>query len=1143
MDRLFYSLNPTAGTTLSTLPFAENRRRLTLNAFHDALKRLDRSDTSLNMASETRQGEWEKHLRRLGLEPDLFAVQQAMNVDEGDAAEAFKTTTGRQFVEWLLSKALDTEKYGDLGDTFGAYAKKIGQREQMLLEREFSTAMAEAAQKLATCRAEQVSTTTAAQAAETTLGRVASEIQVSVQKSEEELARYRSELETTKTTLHERQQRRDHADARNKEVIRRTLALRVDNASSRAMEIGQSLTDKRAELDAWRLIPKVLEANTAHEKYRVTSELLDQAERAAGAAQLLRDRAGAQLAGALQHAEQRCRQQANELADSEVNDKAAAAKADRAASTCEQHATKNSVTVQHLTAQVEDVQTRVEQAREAGLLENDETVPDADARLRSNAEEGAAKAARLRDAHTHLELEIRQLGEAANQLIEPEITARKAAEEAATAVSKLDTAARELAAEQLVRELAELNHDEGVPGGDAALWIETNAPMLRGHAEAIQASTRDQLDALNADNKTDQRLIDALTVDDDALLPPRETVEHLLQLLSEHGVDATPGWRALEQVVNPRLHGEAIQANPALLDGIVVTDETQLVTAQEVLTEARPLPGAAILVTTAESLGNGPAATGAGFVVEPTPAMHDPAAATELRSDVEARMADRNVTIADLAERHAHAQQLRDRLDTWIRDHPAGDVERLRSAAETAAADATDAKVALDAAHEAHTQSVSAFDEHVIVLKDAEAAAVDAVNIAASMTQLAADLVEADQCRRQITELDAQTNQYRNDAGERRQQAEALRNQATESAVQAESYRRDAAVYVQRLKTVVVGNEVPNADVDDGDLTALEIAYENAVAGFQAVEVGEDLRQRVDTAQSEMSIADAALQDEPTHIVASARLLTGTSEAGNEESREAAKRRLGRAVAALETEHETLTREIGRLQGETTAASPPGETQWANLDAEWTPSNLDHGAALAERAAAALNDAQADLDAADGAHQSAAAQLARAQASTREMQLIHGSLQNTVRKLDLPSDVKPFTGTAKDAQRAVDEATRAYAEASERLGEANQGVHEAVAGFRDAANQNRFAELKAPVYKQLTDIDKTALIERSDQWATQLAARAASLTTDLEDSERHRQLLIDQLQHHVGEALAWWRRQSGFPAFPTQPENGLGTRS
>lgn len=1149
VDRLFYSLSPNGVTTLATLPFAEGRQRLPLNAFHDALKRLDTADKSLHVEFEKRQGEWENHLRRLGLEPDLFAVQQAMNVDEGDAAEAFKTTTGRQFVEWLLSKALDAESFTELGRAFGAYAKNIGRREQLLLERDFSTVTAAAAHQLACRRAEQVVANKAAQTAATTLARLAAEVQEAVRRSEEVLRGHDNDLAAAKTNTRTRQQIRDEADLVHKEVRRRTVILRRDEARAHATETEMQLNGQRTELAAWTLVPKVLKADAAREKYRVASELLDAAEQAAGAARLRRDQTGAVFAGALQGAVQRCAGQADDLGGTSAKAKADAAEAERGAAEDERQATSNTVRAEMLAEQVTAVDSRLEEAWELGVLEEGETVPEADARLRHTAEESTATANRERDVHKQLEQEARRLDEAANQLIEPEVTARHAAQTAARAAQDLDTAAQALAGETLLRELAELDGDEDIPGGDPALWLEANAPALRNLAAAAQASAEDRLDALNDDNRADQRLIDALTVEDEdeALLPPRQVVEDLLGVLAEGGVTATPGWRALEQLVNPRRHAEAIQACPALVDGIVVADQAALDSARTALAEARPLPAAAVLVTTAESLerqsqAGEPIESGTGFVVEPTPALHDPKAAADLRDQAEKRMKDRSHTLHEFTEGRAATFQLGNRLDIWLHDHPAGDAERRRSAAETASTVAAEAKSALNAARDAHTEAVSAVDRHAVVVADTQTAASDATRVEESFSQLAADLATADKHRIEIDALEKEAERHRAAAQNLRADAERLRNLATEHAVQAESLRRDAASYADRLKRVIFGNQTLKTLAEGADLAALEISYQEAVDGFRAIEVGADLRQRVEDAQKEASNLDTELLDEPADIVARAKALSVTPDAGSSESREATKRRIARAVQTLNAEHGNLIEAIGGLQTETASVTQRNGTPWTLLAADWTPANPANGAMLTERAAAALYDADALLKAAVESEQGAQRTLGTAEAAAHDMSVVHRGLAVATRKLELPSGAVPFAGTADEAQQAAENATQTYSTAAEQLHTANQAVNDAVTDFRETANQNRFGQLKVPVYKQLAEIDKTSLIERADQWTTQLTGRAASLTTDLETSERHRQLLIDQLQHHAGEALALLEKAERLSRLPDSAGMWAGRR-
>lgn len=1132
IDRMFYSLRPNAETTLATLPFAEGRQRLRMNAFHDALKRLDAADKTLDVEVEKRQGEWEKHLRRLGLEPDLFAVQQAMNVDEGDAAEAFKTTTGRQFAEWMLSKALDADEFTELGDAFGAYAKNIGRREQLLLDRDFSTATGAAAERLAHRKDAHTAAATAAHNAATRLGQLAAEIREFVHRSEGTVRERRVDHQTAQADTAQRQQARDYTDLLHKEVRRSTLILRQDAARVEATRVQEQLTAERDELNAWTLVPTVLKAAAAHEKYRVASELLDAAERAAGAARLLRDQAGAQFAGSLRGRAQRCVTQANDLDHTSTTNTAQAHAAEERAIEDERQAASQTARAELLAQQIKNVDLRLEQARQDGLFEDNESVAEADARLRTKASASKTKAMQERDAHQLLERDARLLEERANQLIEPEVTARQAAEAAAAKVTDLDSAAAELTSRTLLRELAELDNGEDVPGGDPALWLEHHASPLRHLAASAQASAGEQLDALRADDRADQRLIAALTVEDEALMPPRQAVEDLLELLASHDIDAMAGWRALEQLVNPRLHAAAIQAHPALVDGIVVTDQETLHKAQAVLTQTPLLPAAAVLVSTPEPLHAEPSPPHNGFVAEPTPALHDCDAAAALREQAETRIASRRRALDDLAARQTAAFQLEDRLDIWLRLHPTGNTEQIRSTAHTLSTAAHEAKSALDAARHAYTQALETLDEHGTAVADAERAALKAAQTCESFGRLASDAAEADTYRAECRELHARAEEHRAAAQDHRDTAARLRRQATECAVQAESLRRDAGSYTARLEKVAYGNQPLHPPAGEPDLAALEIAYEEAAAGLRAVEVGEDLLRRVEEAQRQASERDSELRRQPADIVARAQALAASAQAGSTETIEATKRRLDRTVKTLEDEHRSLSQRTGQLHAEVKAASQPSGVPWTSLDTQWTPSDPAEGARLTEQAGAELKDAEDQLKSALDAERSTERKLRKTEAAAREMTAVHRGLASAVRRLELPSNVAPFTKSADEAQQAADEVTKAYSDAADQLREANQALDEAILEFRDTANQNRFSALKAPIYHQLTDIDKLSLVERAAQWAVQLTDRAASLTTDLESSERHRNLLIDQLKHRTSHALSLLEKAERLSCLP-----------
>ncbi|NNH73855.1 hypothetical protein HLB23_29050 [Nocardia uniformis] len=1142
LERLFYSLNPTDGTGLSTLPFAVDRRRLSMNAFHDALKRLDAEDRGLRLEVEKRQGAWEGHLRRLGLEPDLFAVQQAMNVDEGDAAEAFKTTSGRQFVEWLLSKALDAENYVELGKAFNAYAKNIGRRDQLLLDRDFSSETAGAASRLAADHARHTSAISAAHTAALTLTDLAGAIHTSVRMSGDARHKLGEDRDSANSNVKAHKTIRDEAELVGKEVLRLTLLLRLEAARTLAGVTSGQLDDIRLDIAGWTLVPKVLKRATADEQYRVAVDLLGAAEQAAGTARRRRDNAGARYAGALTSAAQNCKNQAEDVEGKRDEAAEAAAAADGRATADEQQAARKSGTAELLVEQADSVDGRVEDARASGLLHDGELVAEAKDRLRDNAERLQSAAIRVSEMHKELERESRQLGKAAGELIEPEVNARRAAADAAGAARESATAAAILTSDETLRALAELDISEAVPGGDPELWLEENASTFHNLAAAAAAAAKDRLEELAVGNRADQRLIEALTMQDEALLPPRAEVGELIDLLADGGVNAMAGWRALEQVVNPRRHANAIQAWPALVDGIVVPDLSSLERARELLAEARPLPATAVLVATTAALEAEVSEPLDGFVVEPTPALHDPQAAAELREQARIRIDERRHPMDDLIERESAAAELRLRLGQWIHGHPAGTMERLRHTVASTAAAAHQAKAVLDGANELQARAVDAYDQHVATVAAAESAAQAAVRAAEFVERLATDAAKAAEARAAAASLLAEAAGHLETAREQRATAGRLHGQATEFAVRAESIRVRGDAHTERLRKVVYGTEPLGGGVDETDLAALDIAYSEAEAGFRAVIVGEDLEQLVRIAQQSLHDIDVELGSEPEEAVDRANFLAGTSEAGSPDSLEAVKRQLGRHAQQLSTDYDEQKEQIGALAAETRSVSRQNELPWTDLDAQWTPTNPEHGTELVAQAAAKLHDADELLEAATALERTAEQRLRNADDTAREMEAVHRGLRAATRKLQIPQEATPFAGTADEAQRTADAAVRDYGETVDELNAAEGAVRDATSEFRSTTGHPRFNRLKAPIYKQITEIDQVSLVQRAQQWASQLAERAASLTSDLEDSDRHRKLLIEQLQHQVNEALTLLDKAERLSRLPDEAGVWAGRR-
>ena len=133
----WYSFRPTAEFGLDTLPFTDNGRMVTLSGFHERLNQAHRVQPGLAASWTTGHSDWTSHLNGLGLDPELFRYQRAMNAGEGEAAEAFTFRTDDAFVDFLLRAVVDEEDPRGLAEVVAGYADKLAQRGALGAERQF----------------------------------------------------------------------------------------------------------------------------------------------------------------------------------------------------------------------------------------------------------------------------------------------------------------------------------------------------------------------------------------------------------------------------------------------------------------------------------------------------------------------------------------------------------------------------------------------------------------------------------------------------------------------------------------------------------------------------------------------------------------------------------------------------------------------------------------------------------------------------------------------------------------------------------------------------------------------------------------------------------------------------------------------
>src|SRR5690606_12013821 len=137
LGNAWYSFRPVPDFGLDVLPLNVDGRRVTTTGFKDRRVGRHRELPALELVWETGPRDWTRHLSGIGLDPELFRYQRAMNAGEGEAAEAFAFPTDEAFVDFLLRAVLDPEEPQNLADLVAGYATRLAQRADLELEREF----------------------------------------------------------------------------------------------------------------------------------------------------------------------------------------------------------------------------------------------------------------------------------------------------------------------------------------------------------------------------------------------------------------------------------------------------------------------------------------------------------------------------------------------------------------------------------------------------------------------------------------------------------------------------------------------------------------------------------------------------------------------------------------------------------------------------------------------------------------------------------------------------------------------------------------------------------------------------------------------------------------------------------------------
>ncbi|GAA0366239.1 hypothetical protein NE235_02600 [Actinoallomurus spadix] len=1126
LNEAWYSFSPTASFGLDALPFTQDGRVVSMSGFRDRLGEAGKAEPHLQVVWETNHGEWRMRLTNLGLDPELFDYQRKMNAGEGEAADAFAFKNDEAFVDWLLTAVFDEDDLRSLGDVVEQYAAGLARRDGLMAERDFVQGALDRLEPLTEAARALRDAETARERARGAAETFGAAITV---RHRQETARL-TELSERERTAVEREQHAGRLAGRLGRVhgeLRRELAgLRLTAATAELERLRTRRDEARETLTAWRAAETILAYRRAYDDAERVRRLVAEGESKAAPLLAERDEAARRLARGLSALAAAAEEEAGRLDRAAAEHAGQARHEDAALEDAITQATRERGRAAEAEERITTALAAVRTSAEEGLL------PGADADVRAAAEEARERAAEtaervaaaLRDL-SEMAADRKRLGGEVRAAEQDRRKRQSAAQTAADALDRAETAARALSGDRRAAELL----------GADTIDPETDAPvLLQLLDDAITQAEREQAD-LRMEAAADDRVLDALGTG--GLLPPAAHVTRALTVLEQEKITAWSGWRYLS-TLPPQDREGVLAAHPHLIDGIVLNNPAHLERAEEVLTAARILPCGIVAVGTTADLGDpdAPPAAGVGFLVPPNPAMYDEERAEEERAAIMERRRERTDRLAALTDRLRADRDLHDRLRQWQRDHPPGTLERLRTdkagadealaAAETRLADLETRIAAIEQAEDEIQRGLPAWRED-------EARAGDAAGRLARLAETTARLPEWRETGRRAR---AAADAHDQAAEEHRRTAGRLRSAADEARREADDQRRTLNHARDELSRIPgAGTLDPSAPAPEQAAQPVQVlrdAYESAARAYERAGIGHDLREDLTytEARERETLAEVETVDRRIRDLAE-RLLAGPDGA-DASARAAATGRAERAITAREEEHDAQVDLRARLQEEHRRLPP----QEVTLEAPYErPTTIGKAERLVARAEAEWDTARRTHEELRSGQERLAGQVESAGRTVERLAAYAYRLGELVPQ-ETGADVAPFRGTMDEAEARLDELMGRVRDTAQAADDAARAVRKAADALAHYAADDRFAQVDSPVRRQIVGVDRESLPQYAEEWEPALRPRLRSLTDELAQIDRHRSAIVDRLRGMVDQALAILRTSRRLSTLP----DGLG---
>jgi hypothetical protein len=1134
LRRLFFSCRVAAEhpeSTLEGLPlFAASdgaRTRRTLGAFRESWRSLRDRAPHLGVGDTENQREWQEVLESARIDPELFSYQVTMNQREGGADELFRFAEAEAFVDFLLELALDPALGDRVGKNITAFRRELLQRkEQLVPERELVTGLLTRLGMVRDIRDRRDKLRAYLGEVRDDLGGLDALAAARLEELGIDAARFDAARQRHATAAGEHAGQAAQKRARAAQLRRHGAELRLQRLKEEHKQVQEDWRAAQGLARIWSAAVPLRGALQFEEKAKVQRRLLQQQERKHAPLRGELEGAARRFASALSWRAQDHRKQADAARAAEKTARGEARDCRRQAGDAGRAQSQAETQAKDLEVRLALVEAKRAQLVGEALLGPAEA-PDA------GVARWTSKGRDLEEAVARLDHELAR-GDVA-------LEALAGAFDAAADVLGACQSQRQEVTGQLARAAPEREAIERDAALKAALELESIDADRIGN-DAIGTLEQAARGAQRVVVETGVALADderaALHLEEHGLLPPSLDAQRVIDFLGRRlGGQAWSGWSWIQANVPRQEARAAVRKAPSLAQGVVVRP-SDLARAIELLDEAGLEPAGPLLIADTDALARAPHLP--GVIVGPKEsAWFDREAAQARLTELRDRLDQHRQRIQAAEAQHRDLTRACEALRSFRARHPIGWFERTARDVRTAELREEEARTRLMLLQEDRKQKAAERKQ-----LEAQRRTQDG-NLAAARAarQRVGAFVEdhagpSATWRIQLDDAKQRATRAAEEARQWDELAEAADGRATSASEQAQQKGEEARVLeAERSGLEYVEGDVPAepGPLDElGDLyRLLRSQYEEKVGADALLALA---KQNDDYAKDERARLAKLLSADITEGLVRERL-AGLAEPDT--------------VEQLRQDAETRTRSLFGSVGNLGARIESAAQALQQTDDACKVFGLLPPLQRAPRTPELAEAEASELEGQAKIHQSNAES---EQASASEAaQRIDGIQQRSAdigqsieRVRSLREDYADLLSAAVSPPRTGLTATMEESLLPAQLKKLGDGLRSsrgkwqamdrergaAISDLRAFAAGPAFERLDTQWLRRLQEHDEPALEEASEQLHAQLELRRSVLDAQIASVDRHRTVLVDELQAVAEEGMKLLRQASSLSKLP-----------